>query len=59
MSGHGEMSRGGALTNLGEVGNWEALVDNPRHGRLRWVLDYLAQWSSLGLQFIGSISGGG
>jgi hypothetical protein len=30
------------LTDLGELQNWSALVDNLRHGLVRWVCDYLA-----------------
>jgi hypothetical protein len=29
-------------TDLGEVSNWGSLVDNRRHGWVRWVLDYIA-----------------
>jgi hypothetical protein len=43
MSGHGELSHGGVLTDLGEVGNWEALVDDPRQGLVRWMRKYLAE----------------
>jgi hypothetical protein len=39
------MSRGGALTDLGEVGNWEALVDNSRQGLVRWMRNYLAEFT--------------
>jgi hypothetical protein len=31
------------LTNLGEIPNRSALVDNLRHGLVRWVCDYLAE----------------
>jgi hypothetical protein len=31
------------LTDLGEIQNWSALVDNLRHGLLRWVSDYLGE----------------
>jgi hypothetical protein len=31
------------LTNLGEISNWGALVDDPRHGLVYWVRDYLAE----------------
>jgi hypothetical protein len=39
------MSRGGALTDLGEVGNLEALVDNPRQGLVHWMHNYLAKFT--------------
>jgi hypothetical protein len=42
-AGHSEITHGGVLTNLGEFQNWSALVDNLRHGRVRWVCDYLAK----------------
>jgi hypothetical protein len=31
------------LTDLGEIQNSSALVDNLRHGLVRWVCDYLAE----------------
>jgi hypothetical protein len=31
------------LTDLGELQNWSALVDDLRHGLVRWVRDYLAE----------------
>jgi hypothetical protein len=31
------------LTDLGEIQNWSTLVDNLRHGLVRWVYDYLAE----------------
>jgi hypothetical protein len=30
------------LTDLGEISNWGVLVDDPRHGLVYWVRDYLA-----------------
>jgi hypothetical protein len=30
------------LTDLGEISNWGALVDDLRHGLVYWVRDYLA-----------------
>jgi hypothetical protein len=30
-------------TDLGEVSNWRALVDDLRHELMDWVLDYLAE----------------
>jgi hypothetical protein len=32
-----------AETELGEKRNWEALVDNPRQGLVRWMRNYLAE----------------
>jgi hypothetical protein len=29
--------------DLGEVSNWGSLVDNRRHGWVRWALDYIAE----------------
>jgi hypothetical protein len=31
------------LTDLGEIPNWGALVDDLRHGLVYWMLDYLAE----------------
>jgi hypothetical protein len=31
------------LTDLGEISNWGALVDDLRHRLVHWVLDYLAE----------------
>jgi hypothetical protein len=41
--GHDELTHGGVLTDLGELQNWRALVDNLRHGWVHWVCDYLAE----------------
>jgi hypothetical protein len=43
MSGHGELTHGGVLTDFGELQNWSALVDNLRHGRVRWMRKYLTE----------------
>jgi hypothetical protein len=43
------------LTDLGELQNWSALVDNLRHRLVRWVCDYLAELT--GRQFISSKGG--
>jgi hypothetical protein len=39
------MSRGGDLIDLEEARNWEALVDNPRQGLVRWMRNYLAEFT--------------
>jgi hypothetical protein len=44
-AGHGELTHSGVLTDLGELQNWSALMDNLRHGRVRWLCDYLAELS--------------
>jgi hypothetical protein len=28
---------------MGEMGNWEALVDDSRQGLVRWMREYLAE----------------
>jgi hypothetical protein len=43
MSGHGELTHDGVLTDFGELQNWSALVDNLRHGRVRWMCKYLME----------------
>jgi hypothetical protein len=43
------MSRGGAQTDLGEVENLEALVDNPRQGLVRWMCNYLAVFTGVAI----------
>jgi hypothetical protein len=45
MSGHDELTHGGVLTDLGELQNWSALVDNLRHGRVRWMRKYLTEFT--------------
>ena len=35
------MSHGGVLTDLGEMGNWEALVDDQRRELVHWVRNNL------------------
>jgi hypothetical protein len=30
-------------TDLGEIGNWEALVDDQRQGLVHWMRNYLAK----------------
>jgi hypothetical protein len=37
------MSRGGVLTDLGEMGNWETLVDDRRQELVLWMHNYLAE----------------
>jgi hypothetical protein len=37
------MSHGGVLTDLGEMGNWEALVNDERQGLVYWMRNYLAE----------------
>ena len=37
-------SRGGIHTDLGEMGNWAALVDNWRQVLVRWTRNYLAEF---------------
>jgi hypothetical protein len=43
MSGHGELTHGGVLTDLGVLQNWSPLVDNLRHRRVRWMCIYLTK----------------
>jgi hypothetical protein len=43
MTDHGEMSHGGVLTDLGEMGNWEALVDDQRRELVLWTRNNLAE----------------
>jgi hypothetical protein len=50
------MSHGSVLTDLGEVGNWEALVDDRRQELVLWMRNNLAELT--GQQFIDSIGGG-
>jgi hypothetical protein len=45
-----------AKTGLGEIPNWQTLVDDSRHGLLDEVLDYLTE--SRYAQFIAGLSGG-
>jgi hypothetical protein len=40
---HDEGSTTVAETELGEKRNWEALVDNPRQGSVRWMRNYLVE----------------
>jgi hypothetical protein len=56
MSDHGEMSHDGVLTDLGKMGNWEALVDDRRQELVLWMRNNLAELT--GQQFIDSIGGG-
>jgi hypothetical protein len=37
------MSHGGVLTDLGEMGNWEALVDDRRRELVLWMRNNLAE----------------
>jgi hypothetical protein len=37
------------LTDLGEIQNWSALVDNLRRGLVHWVSDYLAELMALSI----------
>jgi hypothetical protein len=37
------MSHGGVLTDLGEVGNWEALVDDWRQEMVLWMRNNLVE----------------
>jgi hypothetical protein len=37
------MSHGGVLTGLGEMGNWEALVDDRRQELVLWMRNNLAE----------------
>jgi hypothetical protein len=39
----GELTHAVFLTDLGEISNWGALVDDLRHGLVYWMLDYLAE----------------
>jgi hypothetical protein len=39
----GELTHAVFLTDLGEISNWGALVDDLGHGLLYWVRDYLAE----------------
>jgi hypothetical protein len=50
------MSHGGILTDLGEMGNWETLVDNRRQELVLWMRNYLAELT--GQQLIESYGGG-
>jgi hypothetical protein len=50
------MSHGSVLTDLREVGNWEALVDDRRQELVLWMRNNLAELT--GQQFIDSIGGG-
>jgi hypothetical protein len=43
MAGHGEMPHGGVLTDLGEMGNWEALVDDRRKELVLWMRNKLVE----------------
>jgi hypothetical protein len=43
MTIHGEMSHGGVLTDLGEIRNWEALVNNQRRELVLWVRNNLPE----------------
>jgi hypothetical protein len=43
MYGHDELTHDGVLTDLGELQNWSALVDNLRHERVRWMCKYLTE----------------
>jgi hypothetical protein len=36
-------SHGGVLTDLGEMGNWESLVDNQRRELVLWMRNNLAK----------------
>jgi hypothetical protein len=36
---------GGILTNLGKMVDWAVLVDNLRHGLVRWMRKYLAEFT--------------
>jgi hypothetical protein len=36
---------GGIPTDLGEMVDWSALVDNLRHGLVRWMRKYLAEFT--------------
>jgi hypothetical protein len=37
------MSHGGVLTDLGEMGNWEALVDDQRRELVLWMRNNLVE----------------
>jgi hypothetical protein len=39
------MSHGGVLTDLGEMGNWEALVDDRRLELVLWMHNNLAEFT--------------
>jgi hypothetical protein len=43
MSGHGEPTHDGVLTDLGVLQNWSALVDHLRHVRVHWMRKYLTE----------------
>jgi hypothetical protein len=43
MYGHGELTHDRVLTDLGELQNWSALVDNLRHGWVHWMRIYLTK----------------
>jgi hypothetical protein len=49
-------SHDGVLTNLREMENWEALVDDRRQEPVLWMRNNLAELT--GQQFIDSIGGG-
>jgi hypothetical protein len=43
MSGHDELSHGGVLTDLREMENWEALVDDRRQELVLWMCNNLEE----------------
>jgi hypothetical protein len=43
------IAHGGVEKRIGEERNWEALVDNPRQGLVRWMRNYLAEFTGVAI----------